>query len=627
MKTVYKPWGKEEWLELNDNYCYKRIYINAGYKTSFQYHNKKKETNYIISGSAEVWLENDKGEIEKTVMRAGDFFNVLPPKKHRVIALTDIILQEVSTPEVDDVVRIDDEFSRQDGKIDAEHQIPGVLILAAGGGTRLKSFTQNINKALLPINNKAIISYIIEKFPVEYEIVVALGYKSESLQEYIQLVHPDRKVSFINAENSDGPGASALLCKNLLQKPFYITTADCIIDSELPHLDGNWLGVAPTSYPEKYSTVSVKNDKIVDFVNKSENGFDNAFIGLAGIWNYDLFWIELEKNIKDGEIVSAFESPLKYPNFRVKYPKWLDTGNLDDLSKTKQYFHDKPMSLVKDTGEIIYKTADKFIKFHPDKQIIVNKTKRAEILKSLTPKEFGSTKNFTYYYWEKGKTLYEYDSHFLFEKFLNSFNKNIKPTGLIGSEAVAKFYISKTQERIKLFLEKYGKNYYNTEHIINNIKYPSLESVYKNIDFSKFESNPKNKLFHGDLQFDNIIYNEESNKFTYIDWRESFGGDTSGGDIYYDLAKLYGGCIFPYDKMKNDSLYSYSEGTSIVNYKIPTTEALTRFKNTYEQWLENESFSLEKVKLLTAIIFLNMSPLHEEKFGKILWFRAIEMLN
>ena len=44
-KIVYKPWGREEWLELNDKYCYKRLYINAGTKTSYQYHEKKLETN------------------------------------------------------------------------------------------------------------------------------------------------------------------------------------------------------------------------------------------------------------------------------------------------------------------------------------------------------------------------------------------------------------------------------------------------------------------------------------------------------------------------------------------------------------------------------------------------------
>jgi len=81
----------------------------------------KSETNYIIEGEAEVWLENTSGVVEKFNMKAGDFFNVAPPKKHRVIAITDLILQEVSTPEVDDVIRIEDDANRPDGRIESEH--------------------------------------------------------------------------------------------------------------------------------------------------------------------------------------------------------------------------------------------------------------------------------------------------------------------------------------------------------------------------------------------------------------------------------------------------------------------------------------------------------------------------
>ena len=186
-RIVHKPWGKEEWLALNEFYCYKRIYINAGYKTSYQYHEFKHETNYIISGTAEVWLENEEGIVEKKIMEAGDFFDVIPPRKHRVIAITDIILQEVSTPHVDDVFRIDDEFKRSDGKIEAEHKTPAVLILTAGIGSRLGDLTKNVNKAMLPINNKAIISHIIEKFPREYDFVIALGYKGDELKQYCQM--------------------------------------------------------------------------------------------------------------------------------------------------------------------------------------------------------------------------------------------------------------------------------------------------------------------------------------------------------------------------------------------------------------------------------------------------------
>ena len=72
-------------------------------------------------------------------------------------------MQEVSTPEVDDVIRLEDDTNRDSGRLESEHIKPGVLILAAGKGERLKKLTQETNKALLPINNQAIISKIINR--------------------------------------------------------------------------------------------------------------------------------------------------------------------------------------------------------------------------------------------------------------------------------------------------------------------------------------------------------------------------------------------------------------------------------------------------------------------------------
>ncbi|MDO8424108.1 MAG: cupin domain-containing protein [bacterium] len=120
-KVVQKPWGKEEWLELNERYCYKRIYMDAGMRSSFQVHQYKHETNYLIAGRAEIWLDNEHGELEKEVLEAGQYYVVPPGRRHRVIALTNLILQEVSTPEVDDVLRIEDDTNRPDGRIESEH--------------------------------------------------------------------------------------------------------------------------------------------------------------------------------------------------------------------------------------------------------------------------------------------------------------------------------------------------------------------------------------------------------------------------------------------------------------------------------------------------------------------------
>ena len=158
------------------------------------------------------------------MMKAGEYFTVEPPKKHRVIAVTDIILQEVSTPEVDDVIRISDDSGRTDGKIEHEHMKPALCILTAGVGSRLENLSNHINKGLLPLDNKAVITHMIDKTPKEYEIVVALGYKGEMVREYCEAAHPDRIFKFVEVDKYEGEGTgpaySINQCKEHLQRPF-----------------------------------------------------------------------------------------------------------------------------------------------------------------------------------------------------------------------------------------------------------------------------------------------------------------------------------------------------------------------------------------------------------------------
>jgi hypothetical protein len=123
-----------------------------------------------------------------------------------------------------------------------------------------------------------------------------------------------------------------------------------------------------------------------------------------------------------------------------------------------------------------------------------------------------------------------------------------------------------------------------------------------------------------------VTYNQ-SNKFTYIDWRESFAGNIQGGDIYYDLAKLYGGCIIPYNKVKDSSYIKIIEGSSNINYSYQVSEQLNQFKLEYEKWIIQNGYDLNKIKFITGLIFLNMSPLHDDIFAKMLWFKSIELFH
>ena len=129
-KVVTKLWGREVWInyrkgeEVGDEekrYVMKKLYITKGTKTSFQYHQKKVETNFLIQGSIEAWFEDEPNHIDKKILKAGSIWSIPAGKKHRIITLEDVVLIESSSPEVDDVIRISDDTMRGDGRVQAEH--------------------------------------------------------------------------------------------------------------------------------------------------------------------------------------------------------------------------------------------------------------------------------------------------------------------------------------------------------------------------------------------------------------------------------------------------------------------------------------------------------------------------
>ena len=112
MKTVIKPWGREIWLAHTDRYAFKIIEINQGPRSSLQYHEKKHEHIYVDRGVLQMEWENDNGQMEIRLLNPGDVIENRPGRKHRATAIEDVRLFEVSTPELDDVVRVEDDYNR-----------------------------------------------------------------------------------------------------------------------------------------------------------------------------------------------------------------------------------------------------------------------------------------------------------------------------------------------------------------------------------------------------------------------------------------------------------------------------------------------------------------------------------
>ncbi|MHB0877871.1 MAG: cupin domain-containing protein [Anaerolineae bacterium] len=112
MKRVEKPWGEELWVTCNEAYALKIIRLNQGFRSSLQYHNRKRETIYVDDGVVNATLEDELGRLVDHRLEPGSVIDNPPLRKHRVEALTDARLIEVSTPDLDDVVRLDDDYGR-----------------------------------------------------------------------------------------------------------------------------------------------------------------------------------------------------------------------------------------------------------------------------------------------------------------------------------------------------------------------------------------------------------------------------------------------------------------------------------------------------------------------------------
>jgi mannose-6-phosphate isomerase-like protein (cupin superfamily) len=111
-RRVDKPWGSEEiWAE-TARYAGKILQIRAGHRLSLQIHRRKDESLYVLEGRLRLTLQNEAGELEQSELGPGESRRILPGRMHRFEALEETRLVEVSTPELDDVVRLEDDYGR-----------------------------------------------------------------------------------------------------------------------------------------------------------------------------------------------------------------------------------------------------------------------------------------------------------------------------------------------------------------------------------------------------------------------------------------------------------------------------------------------------------------------------------
>lgn len=111
-KRVDKPWGYELIWARTDRYVGKILHVEAGQALSLQYHERKDETIHLLRGAMRFWAGRSVDDLEEIRLAPGESFRIEPGTVHRMEAVMDVDILEVSTPELDDVVRLEDRYGR-----------------------------------------------------------------------------------------------------------------------------------------------------------------------------------------------------------------------------------------------------------------------------------------------------------------------------------------------------------------------------------------------------------------------------------------------------------------------------------------------------------------------------------
>jgi thiamine kinase-like enzyme len=498
-----------------------------------------------------------------------------------------------------------------------------VLILAAGYGRRMGPFSRMVPKALIPYDNKPLISHIMSKFDVDTKFVIACGHMGQHIKDYVSVVHADKNIVFVDipnyAEGDTGPATTIQMCAEHIRGGFLWLACDTLFDFDYKDkLDHNWIGVHPvdSSIAQDYCWIERDGEHITQVYDKqpSKNAVD-AFIGLMYAKNDDYLDNLISNNAK--------ETPQGFPGLELKAHTvrgWKDFGTYEKWEELSKEFTD--VSFPK-PNELFYNDNKKIIKFWTDPRQAQVRVTRAACNLSAMPANVENSGNFLIHDYASGDIVYNQVTPEVFEKMLAWCKDSLwKPAAISGREQAActKFYYEKTLERVEQFRVKYSE--WSEPCVVNGKEVLSIDQYLKLIDWDLLNTKYEWKFIHGDLHFDNTIYNPEEyiaipkEKFTAIDWRTDFAGELCG-DQYYDLAKMLGGIWLSYKDIKLEK-YSYTEQNDYVTIQVPSVKDAKVYEDILERWVTSQGLEWRKVKMLVPIIYLNMSPLHEYPFDKFL---------
>lgn len=505
----------------------------------------------------------------------------------------------------------------------------------------------SLPKPLATVGMKPAFAWVIDLYPEDWNVVIAVGFQADLVQSAIQAYYWQSKrlhrMAFTRTDSYSDPskGLTHTLLDSedeLAGRTFVFHAVDTLIarSPDWPDAlaDEDQVLLSQPSQTGTYRTISVGDGGSPQW-ERREVGLDDgtlAYTGVAHVVSVERFWERLHREASEspegGETVGL--DPTACSPVILTRGEWLDVGTPTGMRLAQTTTVGLPNILPK-SDEALWYSGDSVIKFHLDPGFIAGRVARAKELGDAVPNIVMAQEHAFAYRFVEGETvsaLLEKESvsaEPIFEELKEFwFARPTEPVMADSHAAYDAFYRVKTLSRMDSLADLEPQVIAAVN--IQGVNVPTWDQQTSQIPWGTI-SQPLWGRVHGDLHPENMVQSPDGT-LTLVDWRQDLAGSLSAfGDVYYDLGKLAHGLRVDHGTVHRGGYEVQVEsgrGTfhiTSVPTKVAWYEALRRF-------VVQQGWSWTRVQLVEALIYLNIAALHEpSEYRQLLGLQGRWMLE
>lgn len=513
----------------------------------------------------------------------------------------------------------------------------------------------SVPTGMIPLRGKPMLEWIAEKYQdLNVEMIVSVHEEARAVKQYISNSQFDWTAVDIQSTTGLGETVEATLnnikAERLENSGLYLNFADTLV-SPIPDLNsGNYVSRKSVNRTYRWTTFRSSEGQIEQIVPKYERSSKKAnqtFVGQFGITEPLGFCDALEKAQQqqlesESAFYSALENYLSGRSYTLNTPKtWIDVGHLDTYHQAKRDFLN-----TREFNELHVNAKNVITKRSDDTSTLVNEIewyrKIPNELQPYLPRIYDSSTDpvdpylkMEYIGYPSLSDIQLYGSHGkhiwnnIFYRLFNVLSEFREFSPDASRKRIRldleKMYISKTQNRLARLQSQDGfSEFFRKENVRVNGKYvPGINKLLDELETTIESGGLLNcdefSIIHGDLCLPNVLYDPRNQIVKLIDPRGAFGDFNIYGDPRYDLAKLRHSFVGHYEHLINGRFTaSVTESEDAhIKYDVETTQAQERRESQFDQALIDQyNTCLSEVKLIEALLYLSMVPLHSDSYER-----------